>query len=141
MFKPPVNLTRNLGLTSTLYFIESGEFVKVGIAEDLGRRLFTLQLGNPLVLKVGARRTIPRPLQRQVERLVHQALSEWSIGREWFRLSAKNAVRLADPIVKKANVTAYKWRVGGIELGTGWGLDRDDVADHTDRNQEKFSPV
>lgn len=129
-----MNLLRNLGKTTNLYFVVSGDFVKVGLATNLTERLFTLQLGNPLELRLAARRTIPKALDIQVERAVHAALTDWAIGREWFRLDAKSAVKMADPIVKKANVAAQRWRVHGINLGTGGGLDRDEVMEVIELN-------
>jgi len=135
MFKIPDNLTRSLGKTCILYFIESGEFVKVGLTDNIDRRLFNLQLGNPLPLRLAYRRTIPRPLNKQVESLVHQRLAEWSIGREWFRMSARAAVKLADPVVKKANTMAERWCLHGIDLRTFGALSPEEVQQHIEINR------
>lgn len=135
MFKTPENLTRSLGKVTTLYFIESGEFVKVGLADDVQRRLHDLQLGNPLPLRLAHRRTIPRALNKQVERLVHGRLGEWSVGREWFRLTAKAAIFHADPIVKQANIVAEQWRRRGVNLRTFGALTPDEVAQHIELNR------
>jgi len=128
MFKVPQNLHRSFDARSFLYFIESGEFVKVGLAEDLKKRLFSLQLGNPLELRLVAWRTIPRALSIQTERAVHAELVDFAIGREWFRMDGRTAVKRADPIVKKAHATVLRWRSRLGNLDTGREVTIEDLA-------------
>ena len=119
MFKMPVNIERNCRKRRTLYVIQSGEFVKVGIATNMKSRLFDLQLGNPLLLRVRMQRTIPAALAIQVEQLVHAALSEHAIGREWFRVDAAVAVRAAQPILRQAERAMNQWFDPDLGIITG----------------------
>lgn len=65
------------------YFVACKEAsaVKIGLAVDLKRRLFTLQAGNPFVLQ------ILLFLPFNTERKLHKRFSHLAIGREWFTLS------------------------------------------------------
>lgn len=85
-----------------LYFIVSGEFVKVGLANDVDRRLEGLRVGNPHPMTVAAWRTIPAALARPIEKGVHLALVDHAHFGEWFRVDAATAVRAAKPVVDKA---------------------------------------
>lgn len=78
-FRIPVNTHRMAAdQRSVLYFIQSLDLVKVGIATDLAKRVCTFQLGNPHPLDVKSR-AIPRALAKQVEQQAHMALAEWDL--------------------------------------------------------------
>lgn len=65
-----------------VYGIQSGQFIKVGVALDITRRLHTIRLSNPHPLKVVLRRKMRAAYY--CERKMHEILKEKSIGREWF---------------------------------------------------------
>ena len=118
-FKQPVNIARNANRRRTLYVIQSGEFVKVGITDDVKKRLFSLQAGNPLPLRLRMSRTMPAALALQVEAMVHRVLAEHSIGREWFRIEAAVAVKAARPILREAERAIHQWVDPDLGIITG----------------------
>lgn len=80
---------------SWLYGIQSGLFIKVGVAGDLARRMKQMNLYNPHPCKVIMRRRLHGDAYT-VERRLHQVLAPYAIGREWFA---------ADPALVKAAAT------------------------------------
>lgn len=69
-----------------LYGIQSGLFIKVGVARNINDRLRTMNLYNPHPCKVVAKRHIE--CAYHAERRVHQILKPYAIGREWFLVDA-----------------------------------------------------
>lgn len=69
-----------------VYLIKSGEFFKIGIANDPGLRLAQLQTGNPNELEIsscyGFEDAAP------VERVLHQKFKKSRHFLEWFKLSS-----------------------------------------------------
>jgi hypothetical protein len=68
-----------------VYGIQSGQFIKVGAANDIQKRLHTFRLYNPLPLKVILRRVVKE--NYWVEKQMHRSLAQYAIGREWFDCS------------------------------------------------------
>lgn len=101
-FKPPVwHSECRYGDTRFIYFVSAGDLVKVGIATDVDARLAGLRAGAPVGLKLRGTREVPRLFGIQIERQIHAALSEHAIGREWFKITPKEARAFADPVVKR----------------------------------------
>lgn len=75
--------------TWKLYGIQCGEFIKIGISLDIPRRLYALKLGNPMPCTVVLRRN--PPYAGSMERKMHQHLADRAVGREWFRITPKEA--------------------------------------------------
>ena len=70
---------------SGVYFIQCEEYVKIGVALDISKRLYTLQVSNPhdlvLLLLIEG--------DRQLESSLHYKFTKDRIRGEWFRLSPK----------------------------------------------------
>lgn len=73
--------------TSYVYGIQSGLFIKIGVAGNIKARLETMNLYNPHPCKVVARRVTEYAYL--VEKRVHKILEPYAIGREWFMVDAK----------------------------------------------------
>lgn len=70
-----------------IYFIQCGEFVKIGRCErDPIRRLEKLQIGNPVTLRLIA--VIPEG-GRMEESNWHNRFDSWRVRGEWFKLGRK----------------------------------------------------
>ncbi|WP_354042028.1 GIY-YIG nuclease family protein [Brevundimonas sp. UYEF29] len=80
--------------------------MKIGIAWDVTRRLHQLRAGCPDGLRLAGKIAIPSLLALQTEKKVHTALANHAIGREWFRISPKEARTTAAPICKMAHQAA-----------------------------------
>lgn len=65
-----------------IYFISSGDAVKIGISQDVARRLESLQCGSPVELTLLG----TRPGGEVEERALHQKFAHLRIRGEWFRL-------------------------------------------------------
>lgn len=100
-FKKPSNTHRTAGQTSVVYFLQSHGLLKIGIAQDLDKRMGDYRLHNPGIGKP-LFRTVPRPLARQTEKMIHAALAPHAKGREWFDLPVSDALAIATPIINRA---------------------------------------
>jgi hypothetical protein len=67
-----------------LYLIESQQFYKIGIANDVQSRLAQLSTGNPFELKLLASYSFENA--EVVERSIHQRFSNKRVRGEWFEL-------------------------------------------------------
>ena len=93
-----------------VYGIQSGQFIKVGVAQDIRSRLFAFRLHNPHPIKVVMRRMVPE--HYWVEKRMHQLLAQYSIAREWFDCAAD--------LVRAAYEEAYKDLVAKRHQQAGW---------------------
>jgi Meiotically up-regulated gene 113 len=81
-----------------LYVLRCHEFCKVDVSDDIQKRIYDLQLGNPFSLELALYRTFPSSQIRHVEKDMHDMLDQWQHGREWFTApfdAIKEAVRMA----------------------------------------------
>lgn len=70
-----------------VYFISDGQFIKIGVAKDVGSRIRDLQVANARQLELIA--VIPCKDDRcakQLEMYLHNVYSRWRISGEWFSL-------------------------------------------------------
>lgn len=93
-----------------------GEFVKIGVTDDVFRRLATLQTANPRLLKVECSTMLPeRYMARGVEAKAHQLLRHRRWSGEWFCCSVSDA--------KSAFLEALRWACGEFDLRFPWDKD------------------
>ena len=64
-----------------IYFVKSGDFIKIGKADDPNKRLAQFQTGNPEPLEMLA--IIDGSHAK--ERAIHAHFSSYRVGGEWFR--------------------------------------------------------
>lgn len=69
-----------------VYFVSDGEFVKIGIAKDVKKRLQTLQTGNPMKLKVLKTIALQDDEARRQEEYYHRKFREYNACGEWFKM-------------------------------------------------------
>jgi hypothetical protein len=67
-----------------VYCIASGNFYKIGIANDVQSRLAALQTGNPVTLNLVSQYEFDNPLP--VEQALHQRFKSINESLEWFRM-------------------------------------------------------
>ncbi len=80
-----------------VYFIRSGEFVKIGISDDPTDRMAELQVGNPVTLALEASvQTLTPWLDEDV---LHDRFDSKRVRGEWFRLSTATVMA----VVKELN--------------------------------------
>ena len=106
-------------MTDCIYFVQSGEFVKVGYCAE-GRaqdRLEELQVGNPTRLRLlGCIRG-----DRAEEARAHVSLTEWKVRGEWFYLTPTIREVIAglvekDAIDRQLEAFAAEWQRIANEL-------------------------
>lgn len=100
-FQKPSNVHATAGHSSVIYFLPSNGLLKVGLAKDLEARMSQYRLHNPGIGRP-LFRTVPRPLARQAEKMIHAALAPHARGREWFDVPAEQALAIATPIINRA---------------------------------------
>lgn len=66
----------------SVYLMKSGDYYKIGIAENPEERKETLALGNPNIELIYASEPISNA--RKIELKLHNFFSGYSVGREWF---------------------------------------------------------
>lgn len=84
---------RDASIPTVVYVIEAGEFVKVGIAEDVSTRLAVLQTHCPIEARLAyTTRALPRPEARRIEAWTGYVLVDRAVRGEWFRCAADDAI-------------------------------------------------
>lgn len=64
-----------------IYFVEGGDLVKIGMAEDVPARVARMQTGSPIPLRLLGY----VPGGRDVERALHRRFRDLRVRGEWFR--------------------------------------------------------
>jgi len=77
-----------------LYLLEAGGLFKVGISNDVRKRLAGLQGASPVPVRLVMYRRINRATARRVEKYAHERLREHHSHGEWFRC-AEDVARAA----------------------------------------------
>lgn len=70
-----------------VYFISDGEYVKIGVAKDLSKRLISLQTANARKLELLF--AIPTNGEKsafELERILHNQYSHYVVNGEWFNI-------------------------------------------------------
>ena len=70
--------------SSFVYFIAQGEYIKIGKANDVQKRMTHLQSSTPIELQLIA--SIPTRQPLKLEAALHKHLKQYRIGGEWFEL-------------------------------------------------------
>ena len=70
------------GLNGHVYFIQAGEFIKIGYAADPNKRLLSIKTGSPLPVKI----IHFFPGTMKDERSLHSRFSHLRAEGEWFRV-------------------------------------------------------
>ena len=71
-----------------IYIMYSAGYYKIGIAQDVEKRLKALETGNPHPIKViDAIEISSREKAISIETKIHERLSDWNKSGEWFDLT------------------------------------------------------
>lgn len=68
-----------------VYGIQSGQYIKIGVAADIERRMGTMRLYNPHPFALVFKRKTA--CAYHCERRMHEILGAKAIGREWFEVT------------------------------------------------------
>lgn len=93
-----------------LYGIQSGLFVKIGVAGNIPVRLKTMNLYNPHPCKVVIRRQLFDDAYH-VEKRMHETLQPYAIGREWFAVDVALIKAALTIIIKQVRDEDTAWRI------------------------------
>lgn len=86
--------THALAVPTSVYVIEAGEYIKVGLAENILKRLQVLKTHCPLPVRVAfCSRPIPRSEARKIEQSCHSFLIKFHVHGEWFKTDAVSAIK------------------------------------------------
>ena len=90
------------GLLFSVYVIQAGEYIKVGIAEDVLKRLQVFRTHCPMpVSMVYCSKPVLRPEARRIELLCHGQLGFHHVHGEWFRTDPAKAVWVLGQITER----------------------------------------
>jgi len=125
-----------------VYVIADGEYVKIGVADDIRRRLSGLQMGNPRPLVL--RYLIPafdRSEAFLIEWKLHQALSHAYIRGEWF-VADVNVVQDLYPAGELHNLSYFgQPQNQATQKAVDWLKANPDKADWSSRDLAKLIGV
>lgn len=85
--------------------------VKVGVADDVGCRLASLQVGCPEELRVFASFPYPWTVAAHVEAGAHQMLRQSHRRGEWFNVTSQEAAKAVERV---SDGVMARWRTGGF---------------------------
>lgn len=77
-----------------VYAIQSGEFIKIGVATNIPQRLNTMRLLNPHPINLVMKRRLCAAFY--CERKMHEILKSKAVGREWFKATVEEVLAAAD---------------------------------------------
>lgn len=87
--------TASKSIQTSIYVIEAGDFIKVGIASDIMARLAALKTNCPLPVSVAfLSEPMPRAEAMQIEKRCHWYLLPLLVHGEWFRAPAQKAIAI-----------------------------------------------
>jgi predicted DNA-binding transcriptional regulator AlpA len=69
------------GIKKDVYFIRSGPYIKIGVADDIPQRLKDLQIGNPEKLEL---LRVVKGGGHDAEKYFHSVFEKFHIRGEWF---------------------------------------------------------
>ncbi len=88
-----------------IYIIRSGEYYKVGISQNVLKRLDAMQTGNPVELEVISIYTTNNPLL--CEAIIHDRLKQHYVRGEWFSCDTGTIGSTIDEVIS-GDVTPYE---------------------------------
>ena len=101
-----------------LYVLACERFVKVGLAEDVYKRIRTLQNATPFPLRRLTHQRIPYILRRAAEARAHTALAKHRIHGEWFDIEDHDAV--VRFIVRLCEMAQQQYFQGTFQMPPGF---------------------
>lgn len=99
-----------------VYFVTDGDFIKIGIAKDVKKRLQTLQTGNPKRLKVLKTIALQDDEARMQEENYHRKFRDYNACGEWFKMCDELCVAIGLPNLIKDRERAIE----SCEKYLGW---------------------
>lgn len=94
-------------MISHIYIVSAGPFVKIGKANDVDKRIASMQTGSPYEIEFIHSSEVPLECAHDVEREAHSALSEYRFRGEWFMVEPAVAVEVVTTTAEAAAAT-YK---------------------------------
>jgi len=85
---------------------EEQELFKIGIAENVTKRIIQISTNSPFKLEIIFEMNIENA--HYIEQLLHQKYKKYNTNNEWFRLSASQVVELKKDIVRLSSETTPK---------------------------------
>lgn len=107
-FKPP-RRAEDWSARLNLYLVRADDYVKIGVASDVYRRVNGMRAGCPFPMSIISVRTLPRVLAYQVERRVHQHFADSRVHGEWFQLDVAEAKQVISLQISRAKLAMEKW--------------------------------
>lgn len=83
-----ISHNKNRSSSSYLYLVESAGHVKIGITNDVNKRLSSIRTSTPFGVSLIQSWDLGEEMVYKVEQHLHSLYSEYSVRLEWFKLSS-----------------------------------------------------
>jgi ribosomal protein S25 len=93
---------KNLKKSDGLYLIQAGEYTKIGITQDINKRLKSMETDNPLKLKILFYQKFENA--NKLESYLHKVLKKFNTKNEWFKFSKKQ-INIITECLKSNNLS------------------------------------
>jgi hypothetical protein len=80
-------------VSNFLYIVSCVDYTKIGITDNVTRRVSSLQTSNPYAVRLEA--SFKFDNAAVVERTLHERYSQFRVNREWFKLSTSQIAEIA----------------------------------------------
>ena len=89
----PTRVNKRDSVLTVVYVIKAGDFVKIGIAENVVTRLIVFRTHCPLEIELLFCSTSrPRPEAREIEICCHNHFSQHNVHGEWFKVNVEAVI-------------------------------------------------
>lgn len=119
-----------------IYVVRCGEFVKVGIAANMTKRLRGFACDNPYEVQLVCTRTVRADAAHIVEARAHAQLGQFHHRGEWFRCPPDTARRAVNSAVGWLLGKMLPWDEARLEQRRIWANLRE-IEAHHEKEQEK----
>lgn len=103
-------------MTQAIYVMKAPDQVKVGISNSPKTRRLALSIDTKLDLVIAYSAFPGDKNARSLEKRAHELLADWSLGGEWFRASAEDAIAAVIQAAKELGLTLSDHRDGRVPI-------------------------
>ena len=100
---------------TNIYFIKARDAIKIGIAQDVKKRMNEIQVSNPDKLQLFHLFTVPIKTSREIESTIHYIFRSSQLNGEWF-MSSLSLIKFIDAIKKVGWNPLIPWMAENCDI-------------------------
>ena len=102
----PVKVNKRDDVMMVVYVLTAGEFVKIGITDNIKTRVVCYRTHCPLTIAVEfCSKRLQRPIARGVEVRCHERFAEHAVHGEWFKVDVSRVLNFITGLVNESDDT------------------------------------